>query len=106
MISRPLKTQYFHILLALSERELHGYAVQRAVLDQTDGQMKLWPATLYRSLGKLEEAGLIRASAAPDDEPDDERRQYYALTEDGRQRLQEEAAMLARWARAAGEAEA
>lgn len=106
MISRPLKTQYFQILLALSQRDLHGYAIQRAVLDQTDEQLKLWPAMLYRSLGKLEEANLIRAAEAPEDEPDDERRQYYALTDDGRARLREEADMLARWARAAEQAQA
>jgi DNA-binding PadR family transcriptional regulator len=106
MISRPLKTQYFQILLALSQRDLHGYAIQRAVLDQTDEQVMLWPAMLYRSLGKLEEGGLIQAAEAPDDEPDDERRQYYALTDEGRQRLREEAEMLARWVRAAGEVEA
>ena len=106
MIPRPLKTQYFQILLALSQRDRHGYAIQRAVLDQTDGHVKLWPAILYRSLSKLEEGGLIRAAEAPDDEPDDERRQYYALTDSGRARLREEADMLARWARAAGEVEA
>ena len=106
MISRPLKTQYFQILLALSQRDLHGYAIQRAVLDQTDEQVKLWPAMLYRSLSKLEEGGLIRSVEAPDDEPDDERRQYYALSDEGRARLREEAEMLARWARAAEQAEA
>jgi DNA-binding PadR family transcriptional regulator len=106
MIARPLKTQYFQILLALSQRDLHGYAIQRAVLDQTDEQLKLWPAMLYRSLSKLEEAGLIRSVEAPEDEPDDERRQYYSLTDPGRARLRDEAEMLARWARAAEQAEA
>ncbi len=106
MIPRPLKTQYFQILLALSRRDLHGYAIQRAVLDQTDDQLKLWPAMLYRSLAKLEEADLIAETEAPKDEPDDERRQYYRLTEAGRGRLRDEAEMLARWVRAVGEAEA
>ncbi len=102
MIPRPLKTQYFQILLALSARDLHGYAIQRAVLEQTDDQLRLWPAMLYRSLAKLEEGGLIRAAEAPADEPEDERRQYYALTDAGRTRLKEEAEALARWARQAG----
>lgn len=62
MIARPLKPQYFQILLALASRELHGYAIQRAVLEQTDDEMRLWPAMLYRSLTKLEEGGLIRAA--------------------------------------------
>ena len=104
MIGRPIKPQYFQILLALSGGDLHGYAIQRAVLKQTDDQLKLWPAMLYRSLAKLEEAELIEQAEPPADEPDDERRQYYALTAEGRGRLREEAEMLARWARAAGQA--
>ena len=102
MLARPLKPAYFQILLALSRRELHGYAIQRAVLEQTDDQMRLWPAMLYRSLGKLEEHGLIRPAPAPADEPEDERRQYYAITDAGEDRLRDEAEMLARWAAAAG----
>lgn len=97
MIERPLKPQWFQMLLALSDKELHGYAIQRAVLDQTEGHMRLWPAMLYRSLGTLEEEGLIERVSTPDGEPDDERRQYYALTPVGRARLSEEAEMLARW---------
>ena len=103
-IERPMKPQWFHILLALSERDLHGYGIQRAVLDRTDGDMRLWPAMLYRSLATLEEAQLIVQAVTPDDEPDDERRQYYALTSRGRERLREEARRLAQWAAAANEA--
>lgn len=102
-IERPMKPQWFHILLALSERSLHGYGIQRAVLDRTDDDMHLWPAMLYRSLATLEDAGLIRRADAPPDEPDDDRRQYYALTPAGRRRLREEAERLAAWAVAARE---
>ena len=98
MIPRPLKPQYFQILLALGRKDLHGYAIQRAVLEQTDDQVRLWPAMLYRSLAKLEEAALIAQIEPPADEPEDERRQYYAITAEGRARLKEEAEMLARWA--------
>jgi DNA-binding PadR family transcriptional regulator len=98
---KPLKPQYFQILLALSGGELHGYAIQRAVLEQTDDGIRLWPATLYRSLSKLEDRGLIRRVDAPDDEPEDERRQYYALTPAGSERLRSEGERLARWAEAA-----
>lgn len=105
MIPRPLKPQYFQILLALSERDLHGYAIQRSVLEQTDEQVRLWPAMLYRSLAKLEQADLIRQAEPPSDEREDERRQYYALTATGRVRLKEEAEMLARWVAAARGAE-
>lgn len=100
-IERPMKPQWFQILLALAERPLHGYGIQRRVLEQTDDRMRLWPAMLYRSLGTLEAEGLIEQVPSPEDEPDDERRQYYALTRAGRERLREEAELLERWARAA-----
>lgn len=103
MVVRPLKPQWFQILLALAGRDLHGYGIQRAVLDQTDGEMRLWPAMLYRSLSTLEEEGLIRQVAKPKDEPDDERRQYYAVTRDGRRLLLEETSRMARWVDAARE---
>lgn len=101
MLSRPLKLQWFQILLALSAQKLHGYGIQRAVLDQTDGQMRLWPAMLYRSLSTLEAEGVIRPVDQPDHEPDDERRQYYAITDKGRRLLRDEARMLERWVSAA-----
>ena len=101
MISPPLKPQWFQILLALSGDSRHGYGIQRAVLEQTDGHMRLWPAMFYRSLNKLGESGLIQQIDSPEDEPEDERRQYYALTQEGRVRLRDEAEVLARWAAAA-----
>lgn len=104
MIPSPLKPQYFQILLALSSTDLHGYAIQRAVLEQTDDGMRLWPAMLYRSLGKLEGASLIEQVVAPDHEPDDERRQYYSLTAEGRARLRAEAELMTRWASAVRDA--
>lgn len=105
MIAKPLKPQYFQILLALSSADLHGYGIQRAVLDQTDDGVRLWPAMLYRSLAKLEEAGLIHRADPPADEPEDERRQYYSLTVEGRAALREEAERMARWAAAVRRAE-
>ena len=105
MIPRPLKPQHFHILLALSSGDLHGYAIQRSVLKQTDDQIRLWPAMLYRSIAKLEEAKLICQADCPEGEPQDERRHYYAITPTGRARLREEAETMARWASAARSAE-
>ena len=101
-ISSPMKLPWFHILLALSQGSLHGYGIQRAVLDRTDGKLRLWPASLYRLLGTLDEEGLIEAAGPPAEEPDDQRRQYYRLTDRGRERLRVEATMMAEWARAAG----
>jgi len=105
MIARPMKPQWFQILLALAGRELHGYAIQRAVLEQTEGEMTLWPAMLYRSLATLEEAELIARGDGPADEPDDERRQYYRITPAGRLRLRDETELMARWVEAARDVE-
>lgn len=96
-----MKPQWFHILLALSEGPLHGYGIQRSVLERTDGHVHLWPAMLYRSLETLAEEGFIQEVETPEEEPDDDRRQYHALTAEGRRRLEEEAEMLASWAAAA-----
>ena len=100
-ISRPLKTQWFHILLALAERDRHGYGIQRAVLQQTEGQVRLWPAMLYRSLSLLTDEGMVSVVDAPADEPEDGRRLYYSLTSKGKKLLQAEAEVLAQWAEAA-----
>jgi DNA-binding PadR family transcriptional regulator len=100
-----MKPQWFHILLALAGKELHGYAIQRAVLEQTDGEMHLWPAMLYRSLATLEQEKLIGRANPPAEEPEDERRQYYRLTAAGRARLRAETQMLARWVKAAQDVE-
>lgn len=101
MMDRPLKPQWFQILLALSRQDRHGYGIQRAVLDQTEGHMRLWPTMLYRSLSKLSEMRLISPVEAPAREDEDERRQYYALTKEGRAVLAEEARLLAKWAASA-----
>jgi DNA-binding PadR family transcriptional regulator len=104
-IKSPLKLQWFHILLSLADGDLHGYAIQRAVLDRTDGEMRLWPAMLYRSLATLTEEGLLDMTERPDDDAPDERRQYYSLTEEGRERLATEAELMSSWVNAARSAQ-
>lgn len=96
-VKSPMKLQWFHILLALADGDLHGYGIQRVVLERTDGQMRLWPAMLYRSLATLADAGLIESTGAPEGDGPDERRQYYALTAAGRRRLQAETELMAAW---------
>jgi len=65
------------------------------VLERTDGETKLWPATLYGSLRDLEEAGWIRETPAPDEAPGEGgRRRFYELTVEGRTTLQGELAHL------------
>jgi DNA-binding PadR family transcriptional regulator len=91
----PLKSNWFHILLCLVEGEQHGYAIQRDVLERSGGKVRLWPATLYGSLKRLIEKGLISESGErPAPEFDDARRRYYKLTPLGRQVLDLESQRL------------
>lgn len=91
-----LTPQWFQILLALAEGDLHGLGVMKQVLDQTDGRMRLWPATLYGSLKRLTEAGLIEERDGPAGPgSDSDRRRFYGLTSRGRRALAAEASRLA-----------
>lgn len=68
-------------MLALAGGEQHGYGIMQEVLDRTTGKVRLWPATLYGSIKRLIEAGLIEESdLRPAPELDDARRRYYRLT--------------------------
>ncbi len=91
-----MKTNWFHILAALANRDLHGLAIVRNVLEQTGGRVKLWPTSLYGSLETMASKRLIRELAA--DEIADEasaQRRYYRITDEGRQALRAEAERLA-----------
>jgi DNA-binding PadR family transcriptional regulator len=91
----PLKTNWFHILLSLASDDQHGYGIMQEVLDRTSGKVRLWPATLYGSLKRLIEEGLIEESSdRPARELDDARRRYYRLTSLGRQVLDAECERL------------
>lgn len=93
--TEPLSPHRFHILVALADRDLHGSGIVRDVLDQTDGALRLWPATLYGMLDELEGDGLI-AELTDDERPHgvSERRRYYRITREGRQAIAAEAARL------------
>src|SRR5580692_12893669 len=81
----PLKTNWFHILLSLSGQEQHGYGIMSEVLERTSGKIRLWPATLYGTLKRLIDEGLIEESdERPAPELDDARRRYYRLTKLGK----------------------
>ena len=87
----PLTPAVLHILLALSTEERHGYAIMKQVERESNGKMKMGPGTLYGSLGRMMEAGLIRESdKRVDPIMDDERRIYYTLTGLGRKALSAE----------------
>jgi len=91
----PLKLQWFHVLLSLAGGEQHGYGIMQEVLNRTEGKVRLWPATLYGSIKRLIEAGLIEGSdERPAPELDDARRRYYRLTEPGRRVLDAECERL------------
>ena len=77
----PLPPVTFHVLLALSEEPRHGYAIMRDVEERTGGGLKLGAGTLYRSIQRMLEQGLILESKRrPSPEEDDERRRYYQIT--------------------------
>ena len=101
MIPRPIKPQWFQILLALGREDLHGIGIQTEVLRATDGHMRLWPAMLYRSMDTMEREGLLERTTGPEGEDKDERKHYYTLTAAGRARLAEEAEMMGRWVESA-----
>ena len=91
----PLKAQWFQIMLSLAGGEQHGYGIMQEVLGRTHGKVRLWPATLYGSIKRLIEAGLIEESdERPAPELDDARRRYYRLTALGRRVLDAECERL------------
>ena len=92
-----MKPHWYYMLLSLVGGDRHGLAIARDVRELSDGQIRLWPATLYGSLGELMRRGWIReieggARQRPDDS---ERKRYYALTRSGREAMDEETRRLA-----------
>ena len=92
-----MKPHWYYMLLSLVGGDRHGLAIARDVRELSDGQIRLWPATLYGSLEELMRRGWIReieggARQRPDDS---ERKRYYALTRSGREAMDEETRRLA-----------
>ena len=90
----PLPQAQFHVLVALTEGERHGYAIMKAVEKSSNGIVRLGPASLYGSLKRLVEQGLAEESERHTRPTDDERRRYYRLTGLGRRVLAAEADRL------------
>lgn len=85
----------FHILMALADRDRHGYGIMQEIAARTDGAVRLGPGTLYRSIKSLLADGLIEESdVRPDPELDDERRRYYGITARGVRAATDEARRL------------
>ncbi len=100
----PLPEATFHILMAVAEDDRHGYAIIQDVSARTGGALKLSPGTLYRSIQRMLEQGLLEETAErPAAELDDERRRYYRITAFGRQVAKAEARRLAQLVRLARE---
>ena len=93
-----------HILVVLADGERHGYAIMQDVAALTDGAVRLGPGTLYGSIKRMVDDGLIQEL---EERPDsaDVRRRYYRITAHGRRIAKQEIgrlAVLVRHARAAG----
>ncbi len=85
----------FHVLLALHGAPRHGYAIKKAVLELSAGSLDLEPGGLYRLIGRLEDQGLVAPVEPPQaEESKGPPRNYYAITESGRQTLYAEATRL------------
>ena len=100
----PLPAATFHILLALADQDRHGYAIIQEVESRTGGELRLSPGTLYRSIQRMLEQGLILETRdRPSPEQDDERRRYYRITPFGVAVAKAEAARLSKLVRFARE---
>ena len=81
----PLPTAVFHILIALADRDRHGYSIMQDVAARTGDKVQLSAGTLYSSIRRMLEQGLIEElRESPDPTSTDERRRYYRLTRFGR----------------------
>jgi DNA-binding PadR family transcriptional regulator len=83
---KPLSLPVIHILLALSDGALHGYAIKQSVEDRTGGTIRLGPGTLYEAIQRLQDDGLIEESSSRGEEPangQQAQRRYYSLTSRG-----------------------
>jgi DNA-binding PadR family transcriptional regulator len=97
----PMKPTVFLILIALGERERHGYGLVKAIETRAPGT-RIEPANLYRTLRTMKREGLIaESSRRPDPELDDSRRRYFRITEKGARLVRAEAERLSKLVRAA-----
>lgn len=90
----PLTPAVFHILLALADGPLHGYAIMQAVEASAGGTGRMGPGTIYGSLQRMEDAGLVKELVSASDE----RRRVFTLLAAGRKALAQESARLQRLA--------
>jgi DNA-binding PadR family transcriptional regulator len=88
----PLPTAVFHILVALAGQDRHGYSIMKDISARTGGKVELSAGTLYSSIRRMLEQGLIEElRESPDPASSDERRRYYRITKFGRRTAAAEA---------------
>jgi DNA-binding PadR family transcriptional regulator len=98
----PLPPATFHILMAVTDEDRHGYGIIQDVMTRTDGELRLSAGTLYRSIQRMLEQGLIvEARKRPAPAFDDERRRYYSITPFGTAVARAEMARLSQLVRLA-----
>jgi DNA-binding PadR family transcriptional regulator len=98
----PLSVPVFQILLALADRDLHGYAIIQDIRRRTDGEVDLTASTLYAAIKRLLDGRLVdELSARPQSGDDDLRRRYYRITPLGLEVARLETARLERTLRQA-----
>jgi DNA-binding PadR family transcriptional regulator len=97
----PLPAAAFHILLALTAGDLHGYGIIKDVEGRTNGALRLSPGTLYRTIQRLLEQGLIEEPRKPSRVTSDPRRRYYRITSMGTEVARAETRRLAELVRQA-----
>jgi DNA-binding PadR family transcriptional regulator len=91
----PLPSATFHILMSVSDADRHGYAIIQDVAAATNGELKLSAGTLYRSIQRMLEQGLLTEPRdRPSPKDDDERRRYYRITAYGAEVARAEARRL------------
>jgi len=94
---RPLSATDWHVLVALSDNDLHGYAIMKAVEEDSRGVVSAEIGSLYRILGRMMSEGIVADAPAPTDAPSQtpgRPRRYYKLTPHGREVLSRESARL------------
>jgi DNA-binding PadR family transcriptional regulator len=91
---RPLKPHELHVLVALAGGECHGYAIQQEVAARNAGAVRLGPGTLYETIARLLDRGLIREAPSKRTENQHAQRRYYGLTAKGRRLLEAEVERL------------
>jgi len=101
----PLPAATFHILMALAAGPLHGYAIMQDIEHRSGGAMRLNAGSLYRSIARMVEQGLVEETMKRRTHDDDERRRYYSITPLGTSVAGAEMrrmTQLVRWARSSG----